>query len=471
MRGFYSRFASAFVAGLFLSTVGTAHAVTATVTDLGGQPVGISTLKLDNVPVTPTSDGSYVLPPGTHEVVVTTTGGATFISEVSIPDGADSGRLTLGPGIGGIGKISYAPGPAPGAPPASGMAPREVLPVPTGGMAPREQGTWALTAQGDYEEWTLPRVATGVYVVGAGLDRPIRLSPERVSGLGGGLRLTQKSLWPGLDLRYEGSYFSADADNSASVAPGSDPIGWLYHDRASNGSTGLGLGASGVDARTDTQFTRYKLGLTLWDADYGDGQGLIGGLDAGGSFGGSFGSFGSFGGPKLAGGVSLFWQRFETDQRSWLMSPSFGDQVTSRFKQDLTEDQFGLGGLLKLSVPLSQRASVFTKAGGALIYRHARLDGKQWNRCDLCGAPENAFVADVDDKDSGFTWAGNAALGLELSLAPELSVGAVGRYLYYGDTAQIENPVQGDAALYQPTHLDEQRAYGWQLGIGIDYRF
>lgn len=450
------RLAPALAAGLYLMGIGSAHAVTATVTDLGGQPVGISTLKLDNAPVTPADDGSYTLPPGSHEIVVTTTGGQTYISEVSIPDGAGSGRLTLDPGFGGIGKISYAPGPAPGTP-------------ATTGMSPREPGNWALTVQGDYEGWTLPRAASGVFVVGAGLDRPIKLSPDHVNGWGGGLRLAQRSFWPGVDLRYDFSYFDGDADNAAQVAPGS-AVGWLYHDRAPNDSTGLGLGGAGMDVRTETDFTRYKLGVTLWDPDYSDGQGLIGGLDTGGSLGG--GSLGSFGGgPRLAGGVSLFWQRLETDQRSWLMSPAFGDAVTSRFHQDLIEDQFGLGGMMKLSVPLTHSASAFGKIGGAFIYRRADLNGKQINRCDLCGAPENLFVADVDDHDSGFTWAGQAALGLEFGLTPELSAGVVGRYLYYRDTGEIVNPVQGDASLYRSTHLDDRRAYGWQAGAGINYRF
>lgn len=462
------RLAPALAAGLYLMGIGSAHAVTATVTDLGGQPVGISTLKLDNVPVTPAHDGSYTLPPGAHEIVVITTGGQRYISEVSIPDGAGSGRLTLEPGFGGIGKISYAPGPAPGTPGTTGRSPREPVPVGSGMAQRTPDGGWSLTAQGDYEEWTLPRVASGVFVVGAGLDRPIKLSPEHINGWGGGLRLAQKDFWPGVQLRYDFSYFDGDADNAARVAPGTDPVGWLYFDRAPNGSPGLGLGASGVDVRTETDFTRYKLGVTLWDPDFGDGQGLIGNVDAGGSFG-SFGSFG--GGPRLGGGVGLFWQRFETDQRSWLMSPTFGNQITSNFRQDLTEDQFGLGGQLKLSVPLSQNASLFTKAGGAVIYRRADLDGKQINRCDLCGAPEDRFVADVDDKDSGLTWAGQAALGLELKLSAELSVGAVGRYLYYRDTAQIENPVQGDASLYRPTHLDDRRTHGWQLGMGVNYQF
>lgn len=464
--------AAALLAGTLVAFMAPlAHAVTATVTDLGGQPVGISTLKLDGVPVTPAQDGSYTLPPGAHEVTVTTTGGQTYISEVSIPEGSGSGRLTLEPGIGGIGRISYAPGPAPGTPATTGMSPRE--PVPVNGMAPRQPSRWSLTAQGDYEGWTLPRVASGVLQGGGiGLDRAIKFSPEYVDGGGGGLRLTQQEFWPGVQLRYDFSYFDGDADNAARVAPGTDSIGWLYHDRAPNGSTGLGLGTSGVDVRTDTEFTRYKLGLTLWDPDFGDGQGLIGNVDAGGSFGGSFGSFGSFGGgPRLGGGVGLFWQRFETDQRSWIMSPSFGDAVTSNFKQDLTEDQFGLGGQLKLSVPLSQNASLFTKAGGAVIYRRADLDGKQVNRCDLCAAPEDRFVADVDDKDSGFTWAGQAALGLEFKLSADLSVGAVGRYLYYHDTAQIRNPVQGDPSLYRPTYLDDRRAYGWQAGLGINYQY
>jgi hypothetical protein len=469
MRTFRSRAAAAAalagVIGVLLAPL--ANAVTATVTDLGGQPVGVSTLTLDGVPVTPAGDGSYTLPPGTHEVTVTTAGGGTFMGQVSIPDGAGSGRLTLEPGFGGIGRLSFAPGPAPTlGQPGSGVEPRE--PVPVSGMAPREAGRFALTVQGGFEEWTLPRAASGVFVVGAGLDRAIKFSPEHVSGLGGGLRLTQKSFWPGVDLRYDFSYFDGDAHNTGQVQLGTDPVGWLYHDRAPNGSTGLGLGPSGMDVRTETDFRRYKLGLTLWDPDYGDGQGLIGNLDAGGSL---RGSLGGYGGPKIGGGVGVFWQRFETDQRSWLMSPAFGDLLSSRFHQELTEDQFGLGGMVKLSVPLTGSASVFAKGGGAVIYRRADLDGKQWNRCDLCGPDEQLFVADSNDQDSGFTWAGNVALGLEVRLAPQLSVGAIGRYLYYRDTAEIVNPVQGDANLYRPTHLDDRRAHGWQAGLGINYQF
>lgn len=466
MRSLRSR-AVALLAGALVALIAPlAHAVTATVTDLGGQPVGVSTLQLDGVPVTPAADGSYTLPPGTHEVTVTTAAGGTFISEVSIPDGSDSGRLTLEPGIGGIGKISYAPGPAPAlGQPGSGISPRE--PVPVNGVAPRQPGRWSLTVQGDYEGWTLPRVASGVFVVGAGLDRPIKLSPEYVDGGGGGVRLTQKDFWPGVQLRYDFSYFDGDADNAAQAAPGPS-VGWLYHDRAPNGSTGLGLGGAGMDVRTEVDFTRYKLGVTLWDPDYSDGRGLIGDLGAAdGSLGGSFG----YGGPTLAGGVGAFWQRFETDQRSWLMSPTFGNSITSNFHQELTEDQFGLGGMMKLSVPLAQNVSAFGKLGGAVIYRRADLDGKQVNRCDLCGAPEDLFVAESDDRDSGFTWAGNAALGLEVSLTPQLSVGVVGRYLYYRDTGEIVNPVQGDASLYRPTYLDDRRAHAWQAGIGVNYQF
>ncbi len=450
--------------GALTSTV--AYAVTATVTDLGGQPIGISTLKLDNVAVAPASDGSYTLPTGRHEIVVTTSGGATFISEVNIPDGAGSGRLTLEPGFGGIGKISYAPGPAPGTLPPGGMSPREAMPV--AGMVPREAGTWALTLQGNHEEWTLPRAASGVFPVGAGLDRPIKLSPEHINGWGSALRLSQTGFRPGLDLRFEASYFDGDARGSAEVAPGTDAVGWLYHDRATNNSTGLGLGTSGMDARTEVEFTRYKFGVMLWDPDFGDHQGLVGDFDVRDHFGDCFDRFG---GPRLSGGIGPFWQRFETDQRSWLMSPDFGDAITSRFHQDLTEDQFGLSGQLKLSLPLSQSTSLFVQAGGALIYRRADLEGTQWNRCDLCSAPEDAFVADVDDTDNGWTWAAGAGLGLEFKLTPKVAVGVMGNYLYYGDTAQIENPVQGDAALYRPTHLGDRRTHGWQLGVAINYQF
>lgn len=182
------------------------------------------------------------------------------------------------------------------------------------------------------------------------------------------------------------------------------------------------------------------------------------------------GSFGSVGeDPKLAGGVSLFWQRLDTEQRGWSSSPTFGNALVSSFGQEPTEDQFGLGGLVKLSVPVSQSVSVFSKAGAARVYRRAELDGWQRNRCDLCGPDEGLFNVDVDD--SGFTWVGTMAAGLKIRLAPELSVGAVGHCLSYADTSQIVNPVQGDAALYEPTRLDDERATGWQFGAGIHYHF
>ena len=75
----------------------------------------------------------------------------------------------------------------------------------------------------------------------------------------------------------------------------------------------------------------------------------------------------------------------------------------------------------------------------------------------------------IEDDDDGFTWSGEAGLGLNLHLGDRFVVGLYGRYSYLDRIGIADNR---ESPLDEPVHLSEDSADGWSAGInfGLEFR-
>jgi len=172
-------------------------------------------------------------------------------------------------------------------------------------------------------------------------------------------------------------YTDVDGSSEAQVAPGGDVLGIVFNDFADSGSTGLNLGASGMDVRTETDYQAFS-GKITWTP-------------------GTVGTIKVWKG-KINFGAGVRVEN--TEHTAEVTTPTFSD-IRSDSVQKINEKVFYLVGhstfdLISQDNNSDIGLSITPKLEAG--YRTASLDSTQRNICGLCGAADQDFTINIEDK-------------------------------------------------------------------------
>ena len=305
---------------------------------------------------------------------------------------------------------------------------------------------------GGYGEWTLPPGIGGLairFTPGVdGSEQFISLAPEDYEGESGGFTVyvpTERKLGPAamaFTLRLDLDQYQAD--ESVVFGPGADSRGVAHQvQNAPSGSTGLGIPGTvelNASVENDVQSWGVELGgVTIPAADNG-----------------------------ISYGLGLNYRTTTQELTNTMSLPAFPG-ISARTDEEV-EDQV-------LSIPLTvikgwnaggtARPNIFVRVAPG--YYKSDLDGTYQFACNLCPPADQAFEQTIEDKDDGFTWSGEAGVGLNLHLGDRFVLGFYGRYSYLDRIGVANNR---ESPLDEPVHLDEDSADGWSAGInfGLEFR-
>jgi len=294
----------------------------------------------------------------------------------------------------------------------------------------------------------MPRVGIGTLIAG-GEERALLRSDGSVVAATGGLRVGYQfgSFGPLGDARLVAaySYLSGDASASASEPAGGNTVAITYHTPAPNGSTGLGLGATGLSASEEVDVSAHRLTL-----------GVAGNipLDADSRV-------------SLSPFIGFKYEHLEQDYSGRLQNLTFAD-ITSTTEQSVDETLVGpsVGAYLTLH-PVQ---NVTLRLGGKvdLLYRSADLDSVQSNRCGLCAAPEDAFDAHISDEDDDWTYRLNLSTGFYYIPNGWFALGVEGGVRYLDERSAIRNPAN---PAEPATHLGTESATDGYGVMEFQFRF
>ena len=237
--------------------------------------------------------------------------------------------------------------------------------------------------------------------------------------------LGSKGIFSKSQLYLRTRYQWGEDSESTTEQVGGNTVALTYDRNASNGSTGLGLGATGAQARSENHVKGIDIDL-----------GVTGDIPLGAGF-------------AVAPNINLsyrgFWQTGWGDFRSLTF---LNDDVLSETEQDLDDHYYGIGTGAWVTKTFEEPGiSVFGGVDLTGYYRDTELKSEQMNRCVVGGCTAaNNFTAKVNDDDSGFTYGVVARLGFSVDLSYRYTLGAIARMDYLeerGGVVSRENPQQG----------------------------
>ena len=280
-----------------------------------------------------------------------------------------------------------------------------------------------------------------------GEEKGIAKNDDRVTsgGVGGkiGYNFGKFGGLSGLRLSLDFQYNEGDTDATATEPIGGNTVANTYSvNNPDNGSTGVGLGATGAEAMSKLEFVQYSF-RGLLEADVPVSDTVV-----------------------LTGGVSSFYRGSWQMATGSFQSLTF-DGISSTSDQELDDHLYGAGLNTRLSFAVNEQVTLFGGGGIDLIYRDASLWSGQHNLCDLCPAAELDFISEVEQNDSGLTY------GLNLKTGARVVLGAwrfelEGGFDYLDERSDLknrENPSQPE------THFDEKSAVDWQFRLAVGYSF
>lgn len=296
------------------------------------------------------------------------------------------------------------------------------------------------TAIGSYDSFEVPRVGAGTRITGGG-ESFVALSKKHLSGWSGMGVLGLPNVMGG-KLDFGVMYGEADGNSSGTVADDTDSVGIVYHDFSPNNSTGINLGANGLNVSTRAEvdhtsfFARYSL--------------------PGGNNGYGFTPFGK-----------LFYSSIDQLHASSISSPVFGNSISTTARQKVSENLWGLELGLRLD---SDSNGVRTGFGAGVIgyYRDAKLRSSQHNICTLvaCPLPQQNFTIDIDDSDDDFSFGFDVNANIGVGIGGGAEIGLIGSLIYFDKLAKVWNPASGNDLFLDnnPTHLETGSSTVWRAG-------
>lgn len=297
------------------------------------------------------------------------------------------------------------------------------------------------------------KVITGTGVlIDPGNERFIETSDEDAQGQGVRFRIIYNVTTDG-GLSFSGQIGRSTDRNTTIIAPGTTPVGSVYHDRATNGSTGIALGATGLDA------------VLARDSEY-DWFGAAYERRLGGGDGGK---------PQVKASVALEFEQIRDVFELELRSPTF-PTISMDARQEVSQTNLGVSA--GVSIASSRSATVAGVAWeffgkGKIYHADTDLDSVQRNICGPCGVAERDHTITVTDRDKRWGIGAEAGVSLGYRFKGGLEFGVKGSGEYGSDYAGVENPETGDDLFLRnkPTQLFFDSSLRWTVGVYAKFQF
>lgn len=215
-------------------------------------------------------------------------------------------------------------------------------------------------------------------------------------------------------------------------------------DNPASGSTGVDITGWGNDVTAKTK---------IWQRD----------MTAAIMLGRWFGPF------MVSPGFRLTFDQLDQKHDIHGMSPSFtADQYSYDLEYDVDENRFGPGLSLDVGYKYNKYLTFTGGVGLDLLYRDAKLDVMQDNRCGACGGAETRYIAKVSDSDSGASLDANIHAGVMLDLAKNVKLQAGVTHKIRSDVAEINDRYTPAA---NPPSLDTGSSSNTNFNLGVRISF
>jgi len=229
--------------------------------------------------------------------------------------------------------------------------------------------------------------------------------------------------------------------------------GFVYGDLSPGGSSGVNIGDRGLDwasevdvslVNIEAKLTRRSKGPLTWFG-YADYMRLNRNYDA--------------------------WALGEVTVSGYPSTVTYS--LTQMRQQEVTDDLFGAGAGLQFGAPVTPWLNIGGWTSAGLFYRRSELDSRERNVCGLCGSSDADFTLDLDDEDSGLTWALAMGAFAEFPLGDHASVGIGVDASYIDEVAAVYNPRSGDDVFVDGKHtgLTTDSLWAWSVRAGFKWRF
>lgn len=238
---------------------------------------------------------------------------------------------------------------------------------------------------------------------------------------------------------------------STSIAPGTDAVGIVYDDFSPGNSTGVALGANGLDTTIsrDMEFTKFG-GRYDFPHDYlQDGPNILS--------------------PR----IGLFFTQLETQVNSFVESPTFGAAITSEASRNLQQDFFTLS--VGMGFRTDPEATWFFGAGADVLLSDVDSDfrSEQINVCTLCGVSDRNFTIVTHQPESDFTVGGEVTAEFGFRFPNGVGIGIQGAIIHQPDMASIFTTRSGNDLFVdnRPTQMvfDDATNYVVALFLGLGF--
>ena len=273
--------------------------------------------------------------------------------------------------------------------------------------------------------------------VGQAPDLPAGFLRERVDfwGLTGHFYIpgTEGALGIARPIRLGVRYGEGDRSATFDIPSGShQATGFAYGAKSPGDSTGIGTPGFALSGDLSTSYTGWEFNLAVP---------LLGSP-----------------GPKRTPLTldALFGLRLDDhDHRSSVrFSETFGGftyEASQERDQRLDQTFYDFGLAAGIYVPLGGDVVLRSEGYAGGYYSTRDLASLERIRCNFCPLPDSDFTIDIAQSDSGWGVRGNAQIGIEFLVSPNVSIGVVGGVDYLSNVARVVNPISGDQVLADET--------------------
>lgn len=261
---------------------------------------------------------------------------------------------------------------------------------------------------------------------------------------GGGARFGMNHAGEDAAFAWTGFYSRARGRAASVEAAGGAPVAYTFG-RDAFGSTGLFLGATGAEARSEVAYSQYGVAADFMMSDIAALRHMYG-ADVGPD-----GDERS----RWAFGASVLWTRSTLDHSGVFQSLTFPD-IRADVDRTLTSDAFGLGPKVTFNHVIGDGWSIALGADMQLVWRDSTLSSRETIDCGGCGGLPPRFDIDVFDDRSGFDWAAGLDAGLIYRQSPGLTLAfGVGMDAGGRDTIGVRaNPAEPATGIRRETTVD-----------------
>jgi hypothetical protein len=231
-----------------------------------------------------------------------------------------------------------------------------------------------------------------------------------------------RSSRPFLFGRYR--HFTANETHQGMEPVGGFNVGSTYGiNNPVSSSSGIFLGASGLDGSGETKLDNYKLTLGIGNSFHLNGTTLT---------------------PRIA----FNYEILDNNSEAWITSPSFTMMDYNQGTYvDLDGDRYGLGVGLDVSRKVTDKLTLGASLGLDAVRYSNDLDFKQYNVCGACGmaSPEYRYNVMIDESERGWTYQANLGVNAMYEIQKNFQIGIGFEKEYYGDVAKLDsrdNPSQ-----------------------------